>query len=234
MALNRSSITFETIAVYIPDRIPRLTLNGQYLKGRVTLTTITQSSMKAAMTFDQLMCIDDTSYKLPPSKPDSVSIVHTPLDPSLNEIETYSEFQTAKQNSTADYDTTTSGPSNNDIRHRITMYSVEQRTSAQDIAKGDNIKVVCTGYVGKPAAKHVFEMYLNGKIVPMQYTVTSTSISDMSENCSYYRTSNITFQMTAKDNNAVIRCIVNSSIEEPDLYVDTEPIQVYCKYILMQ
>ncbi|CAG2186899.1 unnamed protein product [Mytilus edulis] len=107
------------------------------------------------------------------------------------------------------------------------MYSVEQTASAQGLAEGDTITVVCTGDVGKPPAKHVFEKYLDGKIVPLQYTVTSTLITDMSENCTYYRTSNLTFKVTAKDNNAVIRCVVNSSMSEPDMCVDTEPIQVY-------
>ncbi|CAG2199641.1 unnamed protein product [Mytilus edulis] len=49
----------------------------------------------------------------------------------------------------------------------------------------------------------------------------------MSENCSHYRTSNLTFTVTAKDNNAVIRCVVKSSMAEPDMYVETEPLEVY-------
>ncbi|CAC5404101.1 unnamed protein product [Mytilus coruscus] len=182
------------------------------------------------------------SLQLPPSKPDSISIVHTPADPLITlakhmeystsppsssmtskENEIVSALQTVKQNDkneysrikTADYDTTSS-----DIRYRTT-------TTAQGITEGGNITVVCTGDVGKPPAKHVFQKYLNGQIVPMQDTVSATSISEMSENCSYYHTSNLTFQVTAKDNNAVIRCVVNSSMEEPDMYVETAPIKVY-------
>ncbi|CAC5382735.1 unnamed protein product [Mytilus coruscus] len=134
---------------------------------------------------------------------------------------------------TTDHKTSSSTSSNDDlssdIRYRTTTYSVEQTTTAQRISEGDNISVVCTGDVGKPPAAHVFQKYLNGHILPMQDTVTSTSISEMSENCSYYRSSNLTFAVTAKDNKAVIRCFVNSSMAEPDMFVETTPIGVYCE-----
>lgn len=196
-----------------------------------------------------------------PSKPDSVLLVHTPADPSLNsakhmeystvppsgkvipnEFETLSKLQNVKQYDTsaynyftihsADYDTTTSTLSNDefssDISNKGTTYSVEQTLTAQGIAEGDYITVVCNGDFGKPPAKHVFEKCLNGKIVPIQHTVITTSKSDISENCSYYRTSNLTFKVTATDNNAVIRCVVNSSMAQY-VYVETAPIEVYCK-----
>lgn len=63
MAFNRSSKLFDTIATYVSDHTPQLNTQGQYLKGRVTLTPITESSTKAVMTFNQLMCIDDTFYQ---------------------------------------------------------------------------------------------------------------------------------------------------------------------------
>lgn len=63
LASNKRSEIFETIATYNPDQTPKLNTNGQYLKGRVTLTSITQSSRKAVMKFDKLKCIDETFYK---------------------------------------------------------------------------------------------------------------------------------------------------------------------------
>lgn len=62
MAFNWRSKSFETVAIYIPDDVSLLTIAGQYLKGRVTMTTISQSSLKAVMSFNQLMCIDETLY----------------------------------------------------------------------------------------------------------------------------------------------------------------------------
>ncbi|VDI06021.1 Hypothetical predicted protein [Mytilus galloprovincialis] len=267
MAFNRSSILFETIATYVPDRTVLLTTQGQYLKGRVTLTPIKELSTKAVMIFNKLMCIDDTFYQckviymdingihdytssyisisvqVPPSKPDSISVVYKPADPLIfsfkhieyststtiitltsTENEIISAFQSVKQNDkteysriqTDDYDTTTSMSSEVDF----------------SIVEGDSITVICDGEVGKPPANHIFQKLLFGQIVPLQSIFTAVSISEISENCPYYLTSNLTFQVTAEDNNAVIRCVVNSSIEEPDMYVETEPIEVYCKYIL--
>lgn len=62
-AFNRSSMMFESIAVYFPDIFSLLTPEGQYLKGRVTVINITQSSTKVVMIFNKLMCIDDTFYR---------------------------------------------------------------------------------------------------------------------------------------------------------------------------
>lgn len=62
-AFNKSSQIFEQIATYIPDDTPLINTKGEYLKGRVTLTPITKLSTKAVMTFNQIMCIDDTSYQ---------------------------------------------------------------------------------------------------------------------------------------------------------------------------
>ncbi|VDI38613.1 Hypothetical predicted protein [Mytilus galloprovincialis] len=280
LAFNRSSEIFEIIATYRPDRTPQLNTQGQYLNGRVTLTPITQSSKKAVMTFNQLMCIDDTSYKcevsyltdggnkipesnnitisvqVPPSKPDDVLLVHTPAvssvittnmmdysssSPStavtLKENKTVSASSTDKQNTTTamkttGHDTTTSTPYPDDdvspnVSYTATTYSIQQTTAEQVIAEGDNITVVCTGDVGRPPAEHIFQKYLSDHTLSMTYTPTETSISEIPENCSFYRTSNITFQVTAADNNAVIRCVVISSMTDLDMYVETKPIEVH-------
>ncbi|CAC5399303.1 unnamed protein product [Mytilus coruscus] len=275
---------FETIATYNPDQTPNLTTNGQYLKGRVTLTPITQSSIKAVMTFNKLMCIDETFYKcqvvyqdssgthfpiannisilvqVPPSKPDSVSLVHTPADSSVtttkhmdystsspstavttNEYNTVSASKMENQNTTTAFNhstiqttghnTTTSTPSpendSSNVSYKTTTYSIQQTTTEQVIVEGDNITVVCTGDVGNPPAEHFFQKNCYGHTAPVNYTASATSKIEISDNCSYYRTSNLTFQVKAEDNNAVIRCVVNSSLAEPDMYVEMAPIEVY-------
>lgn len=63
LAFNRSSTRFSEIALYIPNSLSYLTDDGQYLTGRVTLMNITQAANKAVITFNKLMCIDDTFYK---------------------------------------------------------------------------------------------------------------------------------------------------------------------------
>ncbi|CAC5399308.1 unnamed protein product [Mytilus coruscus] len=283
LAFNKSTTAFDPVASYLPNAGTLITPQGQYLKDRVTLHNITQSSTNAVMVFNKLLCIDNTLYKcsvrytdsggvgqdetsntirisvqVPPSKPESISLVHMPAESSVTttkhmnyspsspaitskEHETVSALQSETINNTTalnyfvlsktNHDITSTISTNDDfssdIRYSTTTYSTQQTTTVQGIVEGDNITVICTGDVGKPAAKHIFEKYINGQVVPMQDTVSATLISEMSENCSYYRTSNLTFQVTAKDNNAVIRCVVNSSMSEPDMYVETAPIEVY-------
>ncbi|XP_052072190.1 uncharacterized protein LOC127710401 isoform X3 [Mytilus californianus] len=165
----------------------------------------------------------------------SSSAVTTKLNETISTMDSDEQNDTTASTHstlpTTDHKTTSSTPSDEylstDSSYRTTTHSIQQTTTAQGIAEGDNITVVCTGDVGKPAEKHVFQKYRNGHNLSMTYTATETSISEMSENCSYYRRSNLTFQVMSRDNNAVIRCVVNSSMAEPDMYVETEPIEVY-------
>ncbi|CAC5420445.1 unnamed protein product [Mytilus coruscus] len=285
LATNITLNDFQNVASFDPDFGPKLQPFGKVLFGNASLSPFNKGSKRGSMSFDDLNCKHSRLYKcrlfvkkvdnpiiiteseamgisvqVPPSKPDSVLLVHTPADSSVpttkhmdysssspstavtsNENETVSASQTEKQNittafnhstiHTTGHNSTTSTPSHEDLStnssYRTTTYSIQQTTTEQGIAEGNNITVVCTGDVGNPPVEHVFQKYINGKIVPMKDTVTSTSIPDMPENCSYYRTSNLTFQLTAKDNNAVIRCVVNSSMVELDMYVETAPIKVY-------
>lgn len=186
------------------------------------------------------------NFIVPPSKPDSISVVYKPADPLISsfkhmeyststaiitltpkENEIISVFESVRQNDKTEYSRIQTDEYDN-----TTYMSSEVDFSVPSIAEGDSITVICNGEVGKPPAKHIFQKLLFGQIVPMQSTFTAASISEMSENCSYYRTSNLTFQVTSEDNNAVIRCVVNSSMADPDMYVQTEQIEVHCKYII--
>lgn len=162
---------------------------------------------------------------------------------TLNTNNTVSASTIENQNTTTAFDNstiqtsghniTTSTPSTNtvpsDTTYETTTSSTQQTIKEKAIAEGDNVTVVCTGEVGNPPAEHFFQKYSIGHILSMTYTPTETSISEISENCSYYRTSNLTFQVTAEDNNAVIRCAVNSSMASTDMYIETKRIEVYCK-----
>lgn len=172
----------------------------------------------------------------------STSSQSTAVTPTENEISTASD--TTEQNTTAVFNhstiqtiyhnTSSSSPSNDDLSskfsYRTTTFSTQQTTLEKVLAEGDNITVVCTGEVGNPPAEYFFQKYRDGHTEPLNYTASATSIIEISENCSYYRTSNFTLQLTADDNNAVMRCVVDTPMAEPDMYVKTAPIKVYCKY----
>lgn len=102
-------------------------------------------------------------------------------------------------------------------------------TSKPVINEGYNVTCVCTGNVGKPPAKFIFLKYRRGYILSMNYTATETSIQELADNCSYYRTSSITLQITAEDNQAIIRCVVVSTLAEENMYVESVPLDVKCK-----
>lgn len=152
---------------------------------------------------------------------------------SDEELSTNTSYRTVPTLPTYDNHTTSSTYSDEDlytnIIYRTTTYPTQQTTSIKGIVEGYNITVVCKGNVGNPAVEHVFERYLNGKIVPIPDSINTTSIPNMPVNCSYYRTSHIEFRVTAADNNSVIRCVVNTSMADPDMYIETKPIEVYCK-----
>lgn len=155
---------------------------------------------------------------MPPSKPYRISLVNVQTD--------LSSISTSKTTiSTSNYEFSST------IGYQST-FPTQQTMTASNIAESDNITFVCAGNVGNPPTKHVFLKYLDKHKSLVNYTATETSISEISENCSYYLTSNLTYQVTAEDNKAVMRCVVDSPIAELDMYIQTEPIDVYCEYTL--
>lgn len=97
------------------------------------------------------------------------------------------------------------------------------------ITEGYNVTFACSGDVGRPPAKFIFQKYRNAHILFMNNSSTSTSIQELPDNCSYYRTSNITLQIAAEDNQAVMRCVVVSTLTDENMYVETKPLDVKCK-----
>lgn len=199
---------------------------------------------------------------MPPSKPDSVSLVHTQADSSAtttkgmeystslpsnaiasNENNAVSASKMKKHNTTTSFNhstvqttghyTTTSSLLHDDVSINIsygtTTYSLQLTTKSQGIVEGDNITIACMGEVGNPPAEHLFQKIRYGQAKPVNYIASATSKIEIFDKCSYYRLSNLTFQVTAEDNQVVIRCVVNSSMADPDMYFETEPIDVYCK-----
>lgn len=101
------------------------------------------------------------------------------------------------------------------------------------IMEGNNITVRCSGNVGGPAGIFIFKIYRIDHISSIDYNATTTEIEKIPENCSYYRTSYLTFQVTAEDNLAVIRCIVVSPLEGHAMFLDSEQVEVKCKYTII-
>ncbi|CAG2201842.1 MALT1 [Mytilus edulis] len=253
-AFNRRTVTFEQIAGYVPDDISILLPQGQYLKGRVTLTRITQNSTKAVMLINKLMCIDDTFYKcsvtynddyllshmdtsgnisiqvkefnpflfqkVTPSKPDIIFWMTVSAD-SSSTTPTVPMSATTSSSSSAETISTTNIDKQNDITASThsTLQTTDHNTtsstpSGDDLFTDSSYRTTTQSIQTTTTAQGIAE-------------ATETFLSEISDNCSYYRTSNLTFQVTADDNKAIIRCVVNSSMADSDMYVETAPIEVY-------
>lgn len=110
---------------------------------------------------------------------------------------------------------------------RVTLMGISIN-STQFTAEGDNVTYVCTGDVGKPPSNFIFQKFGQDNSLFVNYTAIQTSTQKFPVNCSFYRTSYITFMVTAEDNQAVMRCGVVSTTER-NKYIESEPLEVNCK-----
>lgn len=111
---------------------------------------------------------------------------------------------------------------------RIMLMSLSL-TSLQVITEGDNITYVNTGDFGTPPSNFFFQKLGQENSLLVNYTAIQTSTQKFPENCSFYRTSYITYMVTAADNQVVMRCGVVPTATERNKYIELEPLEVNCK-----
>lgn len=54
---------FFTIVTFFPDEATVINSSGEFLRGRVTMTNITQESTEATLIFKQIKCTDQNQYR---------------------------------------------------------------------------------------------------------------------------------------------------------------------------
>ncbi|CAC5420446.1 unnamed protein product [Mytilus coruscus] len=204
LATNITLHDFENVVSFDLDFGPKLQRFGKFLFGKVTLSPFNRDSKRVSLSFDDLNCKHSRLYKckLTVKRVDNPSITT-----ESEAIRISAQVPPSKPDD-------------------ILLLNLEI-TSTPVITDGDIVSFVCTGDVGKPPEKFIFQKYRHDHILQMNYTSTNTSIQELSDNCSYYRTSYITLQVTADDNKAVIRCAVVSPMTEMSMYVESEPLEVY-------
>ncbi|XP_071131771.1 uncharacterized protein [Mytilus edulis] len=182
----------------------------------------------------------DIFVGVPPTKPEHVVVINSPMDVSTTTAKPSVSTPISSKNeptltSPGENTITTtplynfgSSPVDDDIPNTTLSYNktVPKAKKEKSIIEDDNITFKCSGNVGKPAAIFIFQKLLEGLIQSTTYDVTTTTIEEFPGNCSYYRTSKLTFQVTAEDNNAVIRCVIVSPLAEENMFVDSEQIEV--------
>ncbi|XP_052067721.1 uncharacterized protein LOC127706998 [Mytilus californianus] len=240
----------ETVVTFLPDDKPRFTTKGLYLEGRVTLMNISKVSAEAVLTFNNLTCIDQINYscsvvyldqnskterrnsgftslfvKVPPSNPYLITMVNSLEDDATTPItieNTNSPHFTVGHNK---FKTTLSQIISNRRTTNDEHSNDEPSITSTILKKGDNITFLCTGNVGNPPGKFIWQKNKHDEN-PIDYTDITTTIQEVSDMCSYNGSSTLTIQVTAEDNKAIIRCTVNSPLAHPNMYIETIPMEV--------
>jgi len=109
---------------------------------------------------------------------------------------------------------------------------VEPNTSVEE---NGSLKFTFSGNTGKPASKFKWTKYIGSTKYTIS-TTTTTTVTQEPNGCTFKGVSTITLRMTRTDNQAMIRCTVDSHdtlpISETDkLYQQTDKITVYCEYV---
>lgn len=103
-------------------------------------------------------------------------------------------------------------------------------TGNQQLAVGNDIKIICLGEVGKPLVNLTLQKILtNGTRYNITISEIFTSPLD-SETCSFYQNVTATITLSAEDNNVSFRCTPESFINDDKKFVTTGPINVDCMF----
>ncbi|CAC5364396.1 unnamed protein product [Mytilus coruscus] len=221
---NKTSQIYENIVIFTSTTEPRFTANGQYLSDRIDLLNQTLTSSPAKIIFSDLKCTDDASYKCNityqirrtfkqhtvESHATQITVRVLPEKPQLTAFVNRSVISTPT--STA---TTTSMNTNTSLV----------------IMEGDNITFVCSGNVGKPPGSFVFQMFRPGYILTNNYTNVITHTTTKDEMCFFLGISSLSIPIMSEDNQTIVRCIVDSSSADENLYEDSPTIEVVLQLI---
>ncbi|XP_071181282.1 basal cell adhesion molecule-like [Mytilus edulis] len=99
--------------------------------------------------------------------------------------------------------------------------------SVTSFREGDTVKFICTGNIGKPPGRFVWQI-IPQQGEPVVYSNETTFAIDQTPAiCSYRGTSNLTVQIAADHFKAKVRCFEESLNDVLGMYVETEPLDVY-------
>ncbi|XP_052067722.1 uncharacterized protein LOC127706999 [Mytilus californianus] len=158
--------------------------------------------------------------------------------PATNASSMNSSINNTEFSMTRDSHNTTTGSSS--TNHKSLNYpnvpekhektTIENSITPNILTEGDNITSICTGNVGKPPGRFSWKKFRNGENLPTNYTHIITTTMKGPDMCTYIGTSYLTIQVTAEDNQAIIRCVADSSLENQDIYEETTPIEVRTRH----
>lgn len=96
--------------------------------------------------------------------------------------------------------------------------------------EGDTVKFTCTGNIGNPPGKFIWQKISLIQEIPITYSNEITEKTQINGKCSYRGTSNLTVQITTEDLTSVYRCFEESQADMTGMYEETGPFNVLCEY----
>lgn len=93
--------------------------------------------------------------------------------------------------------------------------------------EGDNVTFVCVADVGRPQGRFIWQILISAEITR---NFTNVSTDTRPKLCSYEGNSTLTIQVTGADNQAIVRCFIETDVSTVTMYADSTPLLIYCKY----
>ncbi|XP_069115193.1 cell adhesion molecule 1-like isoform X1 [Argopecten irradians] len=203
----KDSGIFEQLALFYPPGPTQspaslANLTNPTVFGRVTLTNPTESSLTARLKFTSVVCEDERKYQC--------SVLGL-----SNNIQANPSSETTL--------TITAMPN-------VTTFGEVEVVPATNIVEGQTVQFTCTSNVGLPAGTFLWTKY-RGVSDSVGSTVSSTTQTSPSTDCTYTGSSTINIAMTKDDDGVILRCTLQqNTISDPSnnmYYKQTDPIKVY-------
>ncbi|XP_076105873.1 uncharacterized protein LOC143074208 [Mytilus galloprovincialis] len=254
IAKNKNDVSpkKKQVAIFQPDKVAVLPPSGDYLSGRVTLTNITKVSTTATLRFDNLQCEDEKDYMCilyyindygaihVESEPTRILVKAFPSMPSSISYVAIASIEIAKEdNSSANFSKNRNIISLSTNRNRkssiyimftdtVTLTTTPfTEKSVPSFREGETIQFTCTGNIGKPPGRFVWQIIpQHGE--PIVYSNETTVVVDqIPELCSFRGISNLKVEISADHVKAKFRCYEESQADVLGMFVETEPLDVF-------
>ncbi|CAC5388982.1 unnamed protein product [Mytilus coruscus] len=95
------------------------------------------------------------------------------------------------------------------------------------IREGDILMLTCTGNIGKPPGKLLWQKISLQQNKSITYANITTYVEEIPGRCSFKGTSNLTVQISEDDLKVKFRCFEESQANVAGMYVETEPFDVH-------
>lgn len=163
-----------------------------------------------------------------PSIPDSISYVVIESIRIEKQNNSFVNFTNNRKNISR---STNPNNKHNMFTDTVTLTSLlSTEKSVSTFREGDTVQFTCTGDIGKPAGRFVWQIIPQQEELVVYSNETTMVVDQIPDICSNRGTSNLTVRMTADHFKAKIRCFEESQDDVIGMFVETEPLNVFCKY----